>query len=159
MEDKSQNNNEKGTCQSGTPHEKKGTAIILGSSQPQKAQSEGRTPIVIKGCGNNITVIERQYNDRSAVETVKSMLAADKAQGEFVRDLTGKIMEHVSNLMPKRMPEPTDQGPQPSFNAPVKKTTEDEKREERNKRQRERRADSKKVSAKKAPVKKATKKR
>lgn len=137
--------------------EKKPAHIVLGMSRGCGSEAEGRTPIVIHGDGNNITVIERQYNDRTASETVKAMLDADRAQGEMVKDFVGKIIDLGAMFMPK-MQAPKQEAPKaPEVvkpNAPAKPAAKspDAKREERNANQRARR------SAKKAPAKKAAKK-
>ncbi len=92
----------------------------------------GRTPVLIQGCGNHITIIERQYNDRTASETVNALLESEKDSGATAK----MIIENVSKLIPMIMDKTVKPAPQPAP-VPVK------------------RAPAKKAAVKKAPVKKA----
>lgn len=135
------NNTDKGPIQDKAT-EKKPAHIVLGMPRGCGSEAEGRTPIVIHGDNNNITVIERQYNDRTASETVKAMLDADRAQGEMVKEFVGKIIDLGSIFMPKMQAAPKTEAPKAQEvakpNAP---------------------AAPKKSAAKKAPAKKAAKKK
>ncbi len=142
------NNTERGPI-SDKATDRKQAHIVLGMPRGCGSEAEGRTPIVIHGDGNNITVIERQYNDRTAADTVKAMLDADRAQGEMVKEFVGKIIDLGAMFMPK-MQAPKQDAPKapevakPNVQAPSKPAAK--------------RAPVKKAAAKKAPAKKAAKK-
>lgn len=150
MEEK--NNTERGPETNKAP-ERKPAHIVLGMPK-SGSEAEGRTPIVIHGDNNNITVIERQYNDRTASETVKAMLDADRAQGEMVKSFIGKIIDLGAMFMPKMQSPRTEapKGPEVAKpNAPAAPAKPAAKRAPAKK------APVKKT-AKKAPAKKAAKK-
>jgi len=143
------NNTERGPI-SDKATDKKPAHIVLGMSRGCGSEAEGRTPIVIHGDNNSITVIERQYNDRTASNTVKAMLEADRQQGEMVKGFIGQIIDLGTMFMPK-MQSPRTEAPK----APeVAKPTSPAKPA----RQAAKRTPAKKSVAKKAPAKKAAKK-
>lgn len=126
--------------------EKKTPQIVLGMPRGCGSEAEGRTPVVIHGSGNNITIIERQYNDRTASETVKAMLEADKANADMVKDVVGKIIEVGATFIPRMAPTESDATKEPEM-----------KRENPRPRRAAKKAPVKKA-AKKAPAKKVVKK-
>ncbi len=136
------------------------------------SEAEGRTPIVIHGDGNTINIIERQYNEKSAAETVKALLAGNQAELENTKqqmEVIKSIITEASNITsmfikpkmqspaPAPQPGPVNEQPKAEPKAETKTLSADEKRELRNAKQRARRAKAKKV-AKAAPAKKAAKK-
>ena len=121
--------------------EKNPAHIALGIPKQSGAVSEGRTPIVIHGENNTINIIERQYNDKSAVDTVNALLGSEKENGET----TKMIIENITKAIPMIMGMVKPVAPQQVTNSePVKRAVK--------------KAPVKKAIAKKSAPKKAVKK-
>jgi hypothetical protein len=100
--------------------EKKPAHILLGMPRGcSSAEAEGRIPVVIHGENNHITIIERQYNDRSAVDTLNRMLDAEKEQRDTVNGIIDVVKDLAIKAFNKTMESPkVDTKPQTDSSAP-----------------------------------------
>ncbi len=73
--------------------EKENTTTVNGSVHIPNGSSP-RTPIIINGGTNNITIIETQHNDSSAVKTLESR---DRVN-EMTYKMVGSLMETLSKI-------------------------------------------------------------
>lgn len=97
--------------------------------QPQVGSPSGKTPILITGGTNNITIVENQYNERSAADTVKGMLEKDKISAEMMSDIVKMAMSSIAPIFAKmaerkaEQPKPTPTPPTPKKKKATTKKT------------------------------------
>ncbi len=73
------------------------------TQQEEKALT-GEARTIIVGDNNTITVIERQYNDKSAVDTVKDFLDSNKRSEDFQRSIINMGISMIPDLIGKFTP-------------------------------------------------------
>lgn len=73
-----------------------------------KSLSEGRSPLVVTGGHNTITIIEKQFNNDSASETVRELLdqqkRSDAMQKQVIDTVLGALPDLIKSFMPKPAP-------------------------------------------------------
>lgn len=69
--------------------------IEVGVDTMQDCVAQGKMPIVISGNGNTITIVERQYNDSSAVRTLDAINEEGRRKGKLHTDFMSTVVNQI----------------------------------------------------------------